>query len=230
MPPLRLDPDAAAAIQPLTRAAYRRYVLAFAQWLHSNGLSPEQADEWDDLLVEWKNMMSVSKSAFGGAVASIEYFFPCFRGHLPWCHLVLKGMSIQHVPRHTVPMLGKYACFFASHFAALGMARLGAGIVVQQAKGLRPSELLNLEAADVVLPEETMFDVARNTVVNLGARVGTKAKRSQAVVIPGSHVATELLRRIKGLCQGPRDRLFPYTLARYNASIKKIAKSQAWRM
>ena len=107
MPPLRLDPDAAASIQSITRATYQRYGLAFALWLQRHGLSPETADEWDDLLVEWKNSDSISKSAFSGAVASVEYFFASFRGHLPWSHQVLKGMNIQHVPKHTVPMVGK---------------------------------------------------------------------------------------------------------------------------
>ena len=105
------------------------------------------------------------------------------------------------------------------------MARLGAGMVIQQAKGLRPSEMLNLVAADVVLPEETVYDEANNAIVNLGAKTGTKAKRSQAIVTAGSHVATELLRRIKRICVSPQERLFPYTLARYNVSIKKIAKA-----
>ena len=35
---------------------------------------------------------------------------------------------------------------FASIFALLGYSRFGAGLVIQQMKGLRPSELLNLSA------------------------------------------------------------------------------------
>ena len=224
MPPIRLDPDVAATVQQGTRAHYQRQGQAFALWLQRHCLRPESACEWDDLLVEWKNMESIDKSAFTGAVASVEYFFSSFRGNLPWSHHVLKGMNITHITRHTVPMLFRYACYYASHLAAMGLARLGAGMVVQQAKGLRPSEMLGLRAIDVLLPEEAMYDKAYNTVLNLGAKVGTKAKRQQAVIIQGNHVATEVLRRVKSLCRDPHERLFPYTLARYNTLIKRVSK------
>ena len=224
MPPLRLDPDVAASIQPASLAAYRRAGLAFARWLQEHGLRPHGAEEWDDLLVEWKNMASVSKSHFTGAVASVEYFFAHFRGKLSWSHHVLKGMSIRHPTRHTVPMIFKYACYFAAHFAARGFSRLGVGVCTQQFKGLRPSEMLGVRACDVLLPEHSAFEGCCNTVVNLGAKTGTKAKRPQAVIIPGSSPITELLRRVKSICVLPDERLFPYTLAKYNSLIKAVSK------
>lgn len=222
MPPLRQDSDAASSVLERTRATYQRQGLAFALWLKQWGLRPESADEWDDLLVEWKNAAAVSKNSFSGAVAAVEFYFPMYRGHLPWSHHVLKGMNIVHVPKHTVPMMYKYACFFAVHFVAKRAARLGVGIVTQQLKGLRPSEMLGLRARDVSLPEEGAITNANSTVLNLGAKTGTKAKRPQAAIVPGDHIVTELLRRTKAVCVSLDERLFPYTLAKYNTLLRQV--------
>jgi len=46
------------------------------------------------------------------------------------------------------------AVYIGVHIAARGHPRLGAGLVIQQAVGLRPSELLGRWGQDVVLPED----------------------------------------------------------------------------
>ena len=72
----------------------------------------------------------------------------------------------------------------AIRMAALGALRLGAGLLVQQHLGLRPSEMLSCERRDISLPsgnEVTMASAV--TVIGLGVRTGTKAKRAQSVVL-----------------------------------------------
>ena len=76
-------------------------------------------------------------------------------------------------------MLSTIAAFYGVHMSARGHPRLGAGIVCQQEKGLRPSELLGLRPSDVLLPEFALSQLADCTTISLGTRKGTKAKRAQ---------------------------------------------------
>eukprot|EP00974_Lingulodinium_polyedra_P058487 5632549-Lingulodinium_polyedra.AAC.1 len=62
------------------------------------------------------------------------------------------------------------------------MPRLGLGMLLQQRRGLRPSEMLGIRAQDVALPEAMAFGTRDAAVINLGVRVGAKAKRAQAVL------------------------------------------------
>ena len=225
MPPIREDPDAARRILQPSRATYQRHGLVLAKWLLRHGLRPDTADEWDDLLVEWKNMERIGRTAFQCTVASVELFFVAFRGKLQWSHQVIKGMQLNHTPKHTVPLISTCASFVAVQMYGLNFGRLGAGVVVQQSKGLRPTEMLSLRAKDVLLPEESLSNVVTGTVLNLGAKSGTKAKRSQAVVIDGFHPATILLRRVKALCFSEDQLLFPYSLNKYGQVLKKVLKA-----
>ena len=69
----------------------------------------------------------------------------------------------------------------------LGFPRLGAGLVIQQARGLRPSEL------HVTLPEALHFGDRSVAVLCLGARTGTKANRAHAVMVNGQRHALAML-------------------------------------
>ena len=89
------------------------------------------------------------------------------------------------------------AAFLAVHIAARGHPRLGAAVVLQQAMGLRPSEILGIWGQDIILPEDR---AATNhdsfAVVGLGVRSGTKAKRPQSVLLRAS-VKVALLRWLR---------------------------------
>ena len=99
-------------------------------------------------------------------------------------HHVLSGWAIHHIPQHTVPLGSGLAHLSAIHMAALGALRLGAGLLVQQHLGLRPSEMLSLERRDISLPPGNDVTMASAvTVIGLGFRTCTKAKRAQTVVL-----------------------------------------------
>ena len=181
MPPLYLDGDLASRVQPSTVATYRRYGRPFAEWLLEHRLSPRTSEEWDDLLVEWKNDRAVSKTHFIGAVAAVEFFFVGFKGSLSWSRAVVKGMEVSHTPRHTIPMTFGPACLLAVEMCRMGYARLAAGMLVQQSRGLRPSEMLNLIASDIVLPERAIKD-GKKRYHQLGS-----AQRHQSKEAPGGH-------------------------------------------
>ena len=175
--------------------------------------------------MEYKQVHHLTKSQFANLVAAIEFFFQQFKP-LTWAHHMIWGWNVEHIPKHTVPMLSGPSALLATHFASLGAARLGAGIVVQQSKGLRPSELLGIEREDVMLPEQASTSTYNAAVITLGARTGTKAKRAQAVIFPVDRFpeVVEILRRLVWATR-PGERLFPYTLEQYNRMIKKVTKS-----
>ena len=110
---------------------------------------------------------------------------------------MLSGWAIHHIPQHIVPLSSGPAQLIAIHMAALGALRLGAGLLAQQHLGLRPSEMLFLERRDISFPsgnEVTM--VSAVTVIGLGVRTGTMAKRAQCVVLRGPMVTISLLGRV----------------------------------
>ena len=102
--PRRLDVHQAAKVQDKTLKVYQRAVLPFVQFLRRRGYSPASAEEYDDLLVEWKNAETVRRSDFCTALAAVEFYFPRFKGDLAWAHAVGKGWGIADSIRHTVPL------------------------------------------------------------------------------------------------------------------------------
>ena len=83
MPPLALDPTAEATLGAASLSNYRKSAFRFATWLLEQSLSPRRPQEWDDLLVEWKNAVSPTKSDFCTTLAALEFFFCHLKGHMP---------------------------------------------------------------------------------------------------------------------------------------------------
>ena len=154
--PLRLDEHQRQRVKEVTIARYQAAAKPFADWLVSEHLDPRSADEWDDLIVEYKYVRSLTsrpltKSDFECTIASVEFFFPRFRSQLAWPRSVSRGWHIAYVPKHTMPVGGGLATLFAGHFAIMGHPRAGAGLLLQRACGLRPSEMLSLKQRDVLV-------------------------------------------------------------------------------
>ena len=177
-----LDAHQAAAITDSTLQRYKRAAGKFSEFMIALDMVPFGAEDWDDALVLYKQAARVSKTDFEGAVAAVEFFFPRFRGGMKRSRAVIKGWTIWHVPRHTVPLGRAHSTLVAVHLSALGAPALGLGVIVQRELGLRPSELLGLVASDIVLPEGQHAPRTLRCVVALGVRKGTKAKRPQAVL------------------------------------------------
>jgi len=97
---------------------------------------------------------------------------------LPWSPALGKagGLSLGIY----APLPKALRLLFACTFALLSYSRLDAGLVVQQAKGLRPSEMLNIKGCDIFLPAAQCFGNQDSVAINFGARGGTKSKRAQA--------------------------------------------------
>ena len=188
-----------------------------------NQFQPAFANQFDDLLVEWKHSAKPSKANFECAVAALEFVLPQLRNHLPWAHAVVHSWAITHTPKHKIPMGEAPATFIAAHMAAKRHGRLGAGLVLQHAAGLRPSELTGLRASDVTLPEDTGDPSRRFAVLGLGLRAGTKAKRPQTVLI----TAPRKIALVRWLRQGLHDddQLVGYTYEQYRRILAATLES-----
>ena len=150
--PLRLDPHIENRRLPATIRNYRKSVQTFVTWCTDAGVCPHTFEELDDLLVEWKNLGKPPRSVFHNCFAAMELIFPGSKISLPWTKAVGIAWDVHHPTAHHKPLPQALALLFATVFAMLGYCRLGAGLVIQQAKGLRPSELLGLRGADIYIP------------------------------------------------------------------------------
>ena len=221
--PRRLDAFQLAKVQPGSLERYRRALVPFLHWLLECGYAPQGAEQWDDLLVEWRNACMPSKSSFEACVAATEFVFARFRGRLSWSHSVISGWAIAHITRHTVPMGLGPACLKAAHLAAAGHGRLGLAVVIQRLFGLRPSEILGVQCRDVSLPEHATSVVqAPVCTIGLGVRSGTKAKRAQAVMLRDL-VGIGMVRYLCSTLTS-EEPIIGYTYEQYRRLLSKVEK------
>jgi len=220
------DPCLLGRVKPITLQRYRSALLQFTTWATSQQLLPVTADDWDDALLEYRYSSDhLTKSKFAMVVAALEFFLPQHRQRLPWCRAVLSGWGKKGFTRHTVPLTKKPAFLVAIHFVKFGKIRLGAGLILQVLTGMRPSEMLNIKAEHVLLPEDTgqAFDSAP-IVIALGVLLNTKSKRPQVVTIPQTAVLLcKLLRKCREVTP-PGYYMFPHTLAEYRMQMKRAER------
>ena len=195
--PRRLDPQQLRKILPESLNKYKASLRPFVSWLDKHSFAPSTAEEFDDLLVEFKNDTCATKTAFEQLVAAIEFFMPRMRRKLDWAHAVLAGWVTEHVPKHAVPMTRGPAALLAAHFAHSGHCRLGMGLWIQQQRGMRPSEMLKLRACDIMFSNDEL-ETQPHAIIKLGSFVGTKAKREQFVLVHFSEhpIAYNFLREL----------------------------------
>lgn len=180
---MRVDPHMLARRRPQTLFLYRRMVGWFTAWCAQMSLYPSDAESTDDLLVEFKNIASLTKSQFAACLRGVELAIPFFKRHLIWSEAVLKDWEVVSVPKHHKPLPLALALLIAVALACIGFGRLGAGVVLQTERGLRPNELLGLTPEDIFHSRSAGFGSSLGYVLNLGVKAGTKAKRPQSVLV-----------------------------------------------
>ena len=222
--PRFLDPHQTAKVKPITVERYRAAALLFVSWAEPRGLAPSCAEEWDDLLVEFKHSLGdkLPRAKFVQVITAVEFFFPRYRGQLGWAHAVVAGWTASSPIRHTVPLGKNPSKLIAMHFSSWGHCRIGVGIVVQSHTGLRPSELLGILPEHIALPEEQGYtlDIMPLSIA-LSPRTGTKVKRPQVALITKSNPELADLMRFLKFHTPPSCQIFPYTLPAYRALIKR---------
>ena len=58
---------------------YQRSVARFIDYLDEVGIAPHGAEEWDDMLVEYKNARALTKGQFASTISGVEFFFPRYK-------------------------------------------------------------------------------------------------------------------------------------------------------
>ena len=175
--PLRIDPHRAGKLAPSSVLSYKSAGKEFIAWLRLYRYEPVTGEEWDDLVVEYKNDPEVvlAKGKFANLIASVEFFFPNFN-KLRVARSVLDAWNVAHPTKHTVPLGKGLGALVGIHMACMSEFRMGVGQRLQICRGLRPSELVNLLPADLAFPDEEGRSDGK-ILIRLGAKFGTKAKR-----------------------------------------------------
>ncbi|CAK0903818.1 unnamed protein product, partial [Prorocentrum cordatum] len=219
----KLDSTSVEKVKPHTLAAYRAAAMKFVTYLDERGFVPDGPEQWDDLLVEYKNDMQMTKCNFEYAVAAVEFVFPRLRRKLTWSHSVIDAWRVSAEVKRAPPLGRAPANLAAIYFSCWGVPRLGVGLLLQVDRGLRPSEMLQLRAKDISLPSSRGGpDLQPNWVINLGAKSATKAKRMQfAIILEQGGVLENLLHRVV-LGTPPEGLLFPYSLVDYRHRLKQF--------
>ena len=223
--PPRVDARQLDRYAPASLDKYRAEALRFSNWLVHLRIAPMGADDWDDLAVEYLSSVQLSYDDFGYLLAALELVFPRYKGRLKWARSIHKSWAIHKVVKHTTPLCRGPANLFACWMAVQGRVRLGVGLLLQQRRGMRPSEMLNLRAEDFLLPEEHgLCSRTGYAEIVLGAKAGTKSKRPQVVIVRGTlePELLVLLRRAKRATPTSQ-RLVPYSIDAYRSWLKKIA-------
>ena len=173
--PARLDPLHVSTVSNSTFVRYQSAVEKFETFLLLFDAAPSSAAELDEWLVLYRREAVLTRSKLETTLAGIQFFAPCLRGHLPLTKKVIKGLAIEFPSKHAFPMLSRSAKFIACKMADEGEYRLGVCMLLQQATGLRPSEMLGLREHDLLRPNE----LVPRYVLRLGTNVGTKVGREQ---------------------------------------------------
>jgi len=210
--PLYVEGSRLSDLKPGTLLQYQRAAGRFLAFLDRESFYPESPDAWDDLLVEWCVSDDISLSQYRCGIAAIEFVYPRLKGHLLWARQRLSSWEARAPVRHAEPAGREICALLGAQLASMRRARMGLGITLQNALGLRPSEMLKLTAEDVQLSPES--DKLHKVIVRLGARTGTKSGREQFAVLdtrkwPALWTALQIaIDYTPPLC-----RLFPFSLA-----------------
>ena len=190
--PRRLDSSQSKKIKAESMKQYQRSVARFIDYLDEVGISPNGAEEWDDMLVEYKNARSLTKGQFSNTLNCVEFFFPRYKP-LRWAKQVADAMAVEADVQHTIPMLPNAANLIASKLALKGYATVGAMLVLQVTTGMRPSDgYRKLKPSHIHIPS----DPKKPAVIRLGAKTGTKVKREQFAMID-QHAHADVILMLK---------------------------------
>ena len=209
-----------------TLSSYRLGAAGFMDFLCSEGYSPLRPEEWDDLLVEWWHARSVTLSTFRSGVAAVEFVYPHLRGKLIWAHQKLSTLNRITPPRHAAPCGRELSALLGAQLSSLRRARMGLALVLQNALGLRPGEVISLVPGDVRRSPER--DKQHVVVFRLGGQTGgTKSGREQFAILHTNdhlHLWPSLCIAI-ALTPSDSDRIFPFSMSSYYHWIKEAQRT-----
>jgi len=191
-------------LQERTRQQYQDALRPFLGWLEENNLAPDAGCEFDDLLVEWRGgagtLRSIvpTRSMFSKCISAMERILPHLKGDLVLAKGELSSWSVAFRPKHTTPLTELWGSVLASKFLDMGLPRMAWLLWMQCRRGLRPGEVLVLRGQDLVPCASYVAGTALVSVLLLGVKAGTKAKRPQSVRVedPTDCYLVALMKRI----------------------------------
>jgi len=122
---------------------------------------------------QWHTRFLLARFRYG--VAAVEFIYPALRGKFTWCHQRASILARGHPIRHAAPAGREVCALLGAKLASSRRARMGLGMMLHNALGLRPSVMLGLTPSDIRLSPE--MDQQHVAVFRLGTRRGTKAGR-----------------------------------------------------
>ena len=218
----RLHPDLRHRVNNDTLIKYQKAVECFTMYLHRQpDLSLHAAEDLDLMIMEYRTEMDLTKAQHVTLVAAVEFFLPYAKGKLVICREALKGRAASEPTKHTVPLTTELAWLFGAFMASQGKRAIGAAMIVQQATGLRPSELLALQSDHIFVPR----DCNQSITLRLGSVVSTKVKREQFVLVrPGVQSLAYALLRSMLTAAVDGAKLFPFGYNTYNNAFKSCER------
>ena len=148
-------------------------------WLHSD-IDIETSRGLDEALVTFHMAEGLAKGRSLALFAGVELALPHVKRQLPWYKLVVEDASKQQGVYHALGMPRVAALVLSVYLSQTVSALIGACVYIQQARGLRPSEILNLLGGAINLPEDNMYRVA---CLTLGMGGATKSGRPEFVML-----------------------------------------------
>ena len=119
----------------------------------------------------------------------------------------------------------------ATHMSSDGNPRMGSGLLLQSALGLRPSEMLALRPEDVEFAATSLITSDPTAMIRLGTGVGTKIKREQFSILRSSRHPEVFEHRKDVVAHTPAGhRMFPYSIGHVRTAIIAIESRLGLRL
>ena len=167
-------------------------------WWKYSDLDIESTRELDEALVTYHLSESLGKGAALSLYAGVELAIPRLKRQLCWFKLVCEDLNRQGDIFHALGMPKTAAIILSVHISQTKSLLLGACLMVQYSRGLRPREILTLLGQAISLPEENVYRVCSLT---LGMYSKTKSGRPEFVLIQPKEqqLCYELVRWLKSV-------------------------------
>lgn len=191
------DSLARSKVNDKTLKAYVALYNAFAK--HVQSLPTCDKDETDatiekyiaDQYVENKKPGNMTK--MNQLHSMIRIIHPKIHSHLPLTKDTLNNWKHDHAPQSATAINSVMTRVFASYLSRSGELYAAAAIVIQQARFLRPIEMLNLKRGDVKLPVHLSLDRVKKKVIGLVINNGKQSRRGSLNLHSYDEVAVKLI-------------------------------------
>ena len=118
--PRTLDPGREGDLSVRSLRAYQRASADFVEFCELEHSAPHQAEEWDDLIIEWSVARNVRASQLRGLLAAVEFLFPRYKTELRWSRQRLNTLLRITPPKHAQLPGRELSPLFAAHLSSKG--------------------------------------------------------------------------------------------------------------